>query len=228
MVRKLDERARYVAELAPNICHEFKSPLTSHPRRRRAAARGRRRGSRRARPLPRNILQDATASTASSPASSSCRASRRRSSTATTSSSASCIGEVAARFAEGGVTVEPAGAIALRANRAHLDSVLQALLENAVRYSPPGRPARVRAEAADGAVRLRVSDDGPGISPANQAKIFNRFFTTDAARGGTGLGLAIVATVVRAHGGTVTVESAPGRGSTFEVCLSSGRDGERR
>jgi signal transduction histidine kinase len=56
-----------------------------------------------------------------------------------------------------------------------------------------------------------VIDDGPGISPANLPKVFDRFFTTDRAKGGTGLGLALVRAVMEAHGGRVEVESVLGR-----------------
>jgi signal transduction histidine kinase len=80
-------------------------------------------------------------------------------------------------------------------------------------------------------VRLIVRDTGPGIAPEHQARIFQRFYRaapthsgaasgeTRADRMGTGLGLAIVKTVAERHGGRVTLESAPGQGSTFTVWL---------
>ena len=66
-----------------------------------------------------------------------------------------------------------------------------------------------------------VTDDGPGISPANLPKIFERFFTTDRERGGTGLGLALVRAVAEAHGGKVEVESRPGH-TRFRITLPRG------
>jgi two-component system OmpR family sensor kinase len=83
-----------------------------------------------------------------------------------------------------------------------------------------------RAPAADGpapAVVLDVEDDGPGMSAAQAQRVFERFYRADAARnrasGGTGLGLAIVAGLVAAHGGTVSVRTAPGQGADFQVKL---------
>ncbi len=66
---------------------------------------------------------------------------------------------------------------------------------------------------------LRVRDDGPGIDPAVQARIFEPFFTTKGSGGGTGLGLSVVHGIVRAHGGALSVDSAPGQGATFSVYL---------
>jgi two-component system, OmpR family, sensor kinase len=72
-------------------------------------------------------------------------------------------------------------------------------------------------------VVLRVADTGPGMAEADAARVFERFYRADASRnraaGGTGLGLAIVASLVRAHGGTVDLTTAPGRGATFTVRL---------
>jgi two-component system sensor histidine kinase ChvG len=67
--------------------------------------------------------------------------------------------------------------------------------------------------------RISVRDRGPGVPPQHLPRIFDRFFTTDEGRDGTGLGLAIVKSVVEAHGGAVTVESAPGEGASFVVEL---------
>jgi signal transduction histidine kinase len=75
--------------------------------------------------------------------------------------------------------------------------------------------ARVRRDGAG--VAVEVSDSGPGIAPDVAAHVFDPFFTTKA--NGTGLGLAIVRQAAEAHGGTVEVESAPGRGATFRVRL---------
>jgi two-component system sensor histidine kinase SenX3 len=76
--------------------------------------------------------------------------------------------------------------------------------------------------AVDGdAAAIRVSDQGPGIEPRHQARIFERFYRVDAARsralGGTGLGLSIVRHICLAHRGSVSVESTPGAGSTFSL-----------
>jgi two-component system sensor histidine kinase ChvG len=100
-----------------------------------------------------------------------------------------------------------------------LETALLNLLDNAVRFSPPGQPVEVDVTGAPGAVRIAIRDHGPGISEAVMPKIFDRFFTTDADRDGTGLGLAIVETVIEAHGGTVRAESPPGQGATFTVTL---------
>ena len=77
---------------------------------------------------------------------------------------------------------------------------------------------------------LLVSDDGPGIAPADQERIFERYYRVDKSRsrqlGGTGLGLAIVKNAVRLHGGTVSVDSEPGKGSVFTVRLPVSETGD--
>jgi two-component system phosphate regulon sensor histidine kinase PhoR len=104
-----------------------------------------------------------------------------------------------------------------------LRQVLQNLLDNAVRYSPPGGRITVTAAASKTEVTLSVTDHGPGIPKAEQERIFERFFRADAARdresGGTGLGLSIAKHLVEMHGGRIQVESEVGLGSTFQVIL---------
>ncbi len=92
--------------------------------------------------------------------------------------------------------------------REQLDAALANLVGNAVRHGGPN--VRVERFRAPGRAGFRVFDDGPGIDPAHVAQLFNRFFTTDRARGGTGLGLALVKTIAEGHGGGVDVESVPG------------------
>jgi two-component system sensor histidine kinase PilS (NtrC family) len=99
--------------------------------------------------------------------------------------------------------------------------VLWNLLLNAAQASQrDGRSGNVRVESGaelDGSARLTVEDDGPGIAPADLEKIFTPFFTTREK--GTGLGLATVQRIVDGHGGTVSVDSAPGAGTRFTVRL---------
>ncbi len=91
-----------------------------------------------------------------------------------------------------------------------LAAVVQNLLDNARRYGGDGALVQVRLWAEGDRTGIEVEDDGPGISPANQGQVFDRFFTTGRAHGGTGLGLALVQAVAQAHGGAVTVRSRPG------------------
>ncbi len=104
-----------------------------------------------------------------------------------------------------------------------LEQALVNLIDNAVKYSPEGTEVEVDLSLADGGIRIRVSDQGPGIARQHLPRIFERFYRVDKARsrklGGTGLGLAIVKHIVQAHGGEVTADSAPGRGTRFTITL---------
>lgn len=108
--------------------------------------------------------------------------------------------------------------------RADPDAVAQALinlLENAVKYSPREKTVRVSVRSGDGAVRISVEDRGVGISPRDQARVWEEYYRTREARAlatrGSGLGLSLVRHIVRAHGGRVELESSPGQGSTFTL-----------
>jgi signal transduction histidine kinase len=104
-----------------------------------------------------------------------------------------------------------------------LAQILGNLLENALRYTPPGGSVTLSAASAHDSVTFAVSDTGPGIPTEDLPQIFNRFYRTDRARaretGGSGLGLAIVQRLVEAQNGTIDVTSAPGHGTTFRVAL---------
>lgn len=97
------------------------------------------------------------------------------------------------------------------------------LIDNAIRYSPENTKVGVGVRAKDGLVAVSVTDQGDGMTPEEQERVFERFYRVDAARsrhtGGTGLGLSIVKHVVSNHGGEVSVWSRPGQGSTFTVRL---------
>jgi signal transduction histidine kinase len=108
-------------------------------------------------------------------------------------------------------------------DRTRLEQVAANLIDNALKYTPPGGRVEVEVEigADDQAAILRVRDTGPGIPAAEMPRIFDRLFRGDTSRTerGLGLGLSLVKAVVEAHGGTVSVESEPGRGAVFTVRL---------
>jgi len=102
-----------------------------------------------------------------------------------------------------------------------LEQALVNLVDNAVKFSDPGRVVRVEAQREGPQVIIRVRDQGPGIPPEHLARIFERFYRVDAGRsrkiGGSGLGLAIVKHIALAHGGRVTVASSPGKETVFSL-----------
>ena len=101
-----------------------------------------------------------------------------------------------------------------------LRRVFQNLIANAIRYTPRGEISLdARENAAQGVVECSVIDNGAGISEERIAKVFDKGETDSEDEGGTGLGLAIVKTFIEAHGGTVSVESKEGFGSTFRFSL---------
>jgi two-component system phosphate regulon sensor histidine kinase PhoR len=130
-------------------------------------------------------------------------------------------GEAREKGVELETTVE--AGLEMRADKRLLYQALENLVENAIRYVPRGRQVRVAARRLPGGVELSVADDGDGIPPEDQARIFERFYRVEKGRarssGGTGLGLAIVKHVAEVHGGRVELASAPGRGATFRITL---------
>ncbi|MDC0672389.1 sensor histidine kinase [Nannocystis radixulma] len=104
-----------------------------------------------------------------------------------------------------------------------LRRALDNLLDNARKYSEPGAPITIRAATDDDHVLLEVIDLGIGIDPADQPQVFTPFFRTDRSRtratGGVGLGLTLVQRIATAHGGTVALESEPGRGTRVTLRL---------
>ena len=116
----------------------------------------------------------------------------------------------------------PAEPVLVDGDDARLHQVVANLLANARVHTPAGTSVTLALEDSPGAAVLRVTDDGPGIPAELQSEVFERFARADSSRshrdGSTGLGLAIVAAVVRAHDGTITLESVPGR-TEFTVRL---------
>lgn len=111
----------------------------------------------------------------------------------------------------------------IRADREALSRALWNLLENAGKYSQPGRPIRVFARRQGDSVLVGVGDQGAGIPLGEREKIFDKFVRGDDAKRagvrGVGIGLALVKRIVEAHGGSIQVDSVPGQGSTFTLVL---------
>jgi two-component system phosphate regulon sensor histidine kinase PhoR len=110
----------------------------------------------------------------------------------------------------------------IHADPFYLEQMLVNLIDNAVKYTENGE-IRVSIAADGNRLRLEVADTGIGIAPEHISRIFERFYVVDKSRsrklGGTGLGLSIVKHIVQIHGGTIGVESTPGKGSRFIVRL---------
>jgi signal transduction histidine kinase len=126
----------------------------------------------------------------------------------------------------------------VRADAAQLQQVLTNLVMNGIQAMPTGgrleiRSGRGEAAPPGGGGRavdrcwLRITDEGPGIAPADCAHIFEPFFTTKAVGEGTGLGLAVAQAIVEEHGGRIEVASEPGRGATFTVSLPPASESQR-
>jgi signal transduction histidine kinase len=102
-----------------------------------------------------------------------------------------------------------------------LQRMLSNILDNAVKYTPPGREVKVSVSEASQDIIITIHDTGIGISGADLPRIFERFFRSDQSRSepGTGLGLSLARAIARAHGGDITVASELNRGSTFTIIL---------
>ena len=117
----------------------------------------------------------------------------------------------------------PEGTVLAHVDGPRVKQVVDNLISNAVKYTPDGGTITVVLTKDEESVSISVSDTGRGINKTDQARLFDRFFRSrdarEAAIQGVGIGLTIVQTIVDAHGGTVTVDSEPGHGSTFTVRL---------
>lgn len=125
---------------------------------------------------------------------------------------------------EATIRLEEGAAPEVVASEADLGQLVSNLVTNALQSFPPGRAGTVTVAlglAAGGMARLQVHDDGAGIPPEVQARMFDPFFSTRGVGQGMGLGLPVAHAIARAHGGSLTCTSAPGEGSTFEVLLPS-------
>lgn len=129
--------------------------------------------------------------------------------------------ELMARNHEIHVLCEPASTIF--ADRDKIGQVLNNLVSNAIKYSPKGGRVTIGCEQVDGALRIYVQDEGVGISPADQQKLFERFYRVEnetvTSISGFGIGLYIVAEILKYHGTKIEVESEPGQGSVFSFKL---------
>ncbi len=117
--------------------------------------------------------------------------------------------------------LEAPGDLLVLGDRARVKQLMYILLDNAVKYSPDGGLVEMKLSQSDRYWTMAVSDQGIGIHPDDQPRIFDRFFRSDKSRtrtvGGHGLGLSIAKWIAGIHGGTITVESEPDKGSTFIV-----------
>ncbi|MBH25374.1 MAG: hypothetical protein CMH57_13165 [Myxococcales bacterium] len=226
MARTLAHRADYIKTFASNVSHEFKTPLTSlrgtvelmrdHLDEMTAEERERflqilDSDTERLDRLVRRLLDLA-------------RADVLKPSDGETVI-ADHLGRLVDRYRAAGMTIhldqDPASTTALMDPEV-FESIVSNLLDNARQHG--GADVEVTVSAAPdacGALLLRVADDGPGISAANQERVFRPFFTTARATGGSGLGLSIIRSLILAHGGTIEMRSSEGEGTEFVITLPS-------
>jgi two-component system OmpR family sensor kinase len=121
------------------------------------------------------------------------------------------------------LTLDVAGPVWVLGDRLRLRQVVDNLLANVRTHTGPGTRATIRVMSGDGEAVVQVDDEGPGLSPAEAARVFERFYRADPSRrrdrGGSGLGLSIVEAIVAAHGGKATLTSAPRQGSSFRITV---------
>ncbi|MET0406182.1 MAG: ATP-binding protein [Cystobacter sp.] len=119
--------------------------------------------------------------------------------------------------------VVPRERVWVRGDRDRLEQVIVNLLENANKYSPPGEPISVEVEPLGGEARIHVKDQGIGVPASDQSRLFERFYRAANSShrhfGGLGLGLFISDSIARLHGGSLSMASAEGKGSTFTLSL---------
>ena len=114
--------------------------------------------------------------------------------------------------------------LGVEADGERIHQVLFNLVDNAVRFTPPGGAVTIRAWRDDDRVQIEVHDTGVGVAAEHLPRLFERFYRADPARsrddgGGTGIGLAIARSIVEGHGGRITATSRPGNGATFTFDL---------
>lgn len=113
--------------------------------------------------------------------------------------------------------------VVVNGDRARLHELFANILDNAVKYTPPGGRVAIACAVGQDDVRVAIADTGIGIAPEHHEKVFGRFYRVESSRsretGGAGLGLSIARWIARAHGGRIELQSAPGAGSTFTVVL---------
>jgi signal transduction histidine kinase len=121
------------------------------------------------------------------------------------------------------VTLRAAEPVVVYADDERVRQVIDNLVSNAMQHTPDGSPVTVTVTNGPGGGELTVADTGPGLTPEQASRVFERFYRTDGARtratGGTGLGLAIAASLTAAHDGQITVDTEPGHGAAFHVLL---------
>jgi heavy metal sensor kinase len=133
--------------------------------------------------------------------------------------------QFACRSKEAGVSlaVEPLAPFTVRGDDIRLSQVFYNVLDNAIKYTPRGGHVSVRGRSVDHRVEIQVEDSGIGIPPAHLSHVFKRFYRVEQSRnserGGSGLGLSIAQSAVEAHGGNISIESAPGRGTVVSISL---------
>jgi len=133
------------------------------------------------------------------------------------------LSEVKARQKNIALQVECDPVLSAKVNPALLEQALVNLIDNAVKYSGENTMVTIKAQQSVGSIIISIIDQGCGIEPEHLPRLFERFYRVDKARsrelGGTGLGLALVKHICQAHGGRATVESEPGKGSSFSIHL---------
>lgn len=135
------------------------------------------------------------------------------------------VAEMAEKFSHRFISVKATGTVEVMVDRDRLKQVLINLIDNAVKYSDASQPIVLTLKQVDRQAIIQICDRGIGIPLQDQSRIFERFYRVDEARsrttGGYGLGLAIVKTLLEGMGGSITVQSKPGQGSTFTISLTA-------